>query len=196
MIPDSLSLGEFVLLVIVWAVFGLIGWAAIGLAGLTIAIPFGLVIGALVAMLEGWILQKCQEPMRRFVDGRPEGFKVGDALLILDHDFAIDQGSLTVQVGASIDNPAIWSGPISAGAWIGSDPALVDDDQGSIAVILDLVNPTSPRRWLRDRGRDFQLDKAQRGHIRLYLAGAPAIRKMSKSSPQGLSVNRLVACGW
>lgn len=53
--------------------------------------------------------------MSRLVDGRPEGFKVGDALLILDHDLASDQGSLTAQVGASIDHPAIWSGPISAG---------------------------------------------------------------------------------
>ena len=33
---------------------------------------------------------KEHEAVRRFVDGRPEGFKVGDALLILDHDLTID----------------------------------------------------------------------------------------------------------
>ena len=44
------------------------------------------------------------------------GFKVGDALLILHHDLAINQRSLAAQLGASIDHPAIWSGPISAGA--------------------------------------------------------------------------------
>jgi len=46
----------------------------------------------------------------------------------------------------------------------GSDPALVDDDQGAVAVILDLVNPASPRWRLRDRGRDFELDEAELGY--------------------------------
>jgi hypothetical protein len=42
MIPDSLSLGEFALLLVAWAVFGFIGWIAIGLGGLTVAVPLGL----------------------------------------------------------------------------------------------------------------------------------------------------------
>jgi hypothetical protein len=70
---------------------------------------------------------KEHDAVRRFVDGRPEGFKVGDALLILDDDLAIDQASLTAQVGASIDRPAIWSGPIPAAAGESSDLALVND---------------------------------------------------------------------
>jgi hypothetical protein len=37
---------------------------------------------------------------------------------------------------------------------------LVDDDQGAEAVILDLMYPASPRWRRRDRGRDFELDKA------------------------------------
>jgi hypothetical protein len=56
------------------------------------------------------------DAVRRFVDGRSEGFKVGDALLILDHDLAIDQGRFAGELAGSLDHPAIWSGPISAGA--------------------------------------------------------------------------------
>ena len=89
---------------------------------------------------------KEHEAVRRFVDGRPEGFKVGDALLILDHDLAIDQGSLPAQLAASIDNPAIWPGPIPAGAGIGPDLALV---------ILDLMDPASPR-WRPGPGSGFR----------------------------------------
>jgi hypothetical protein len=75
-----------------------------------------------------------------------------------------------------------------------SDLALVDDDQGAIAVILDLMYPASPRWRLRDRGRDFELVEAERGRIRLYVAGPPFIGKMSKTQPPRLSINRLVAC--
>jgi hypothetical protein len=45
-----------------------------------------------------------QETVRRFVDGRPESFKVGDAALVLDNDLAVDQRRLTGQLGGGIDH--------------------------------------------------------------------------------------------
>jgi hypothetical protein len=101
--------------------------------------------------------------VRRFVDGRSEGFKVGDALLILDHDLAINQGSLTAQVGASIDNPAIWSGPISAGAGVGPNLALVDDDQGAMpSYLISCIQP-SPEGGSGTRVGISSLIKPRRG---------------------------------
>ena len=95
------------------------------------------------------------------MDGPPEGFKVGDALLILDHDLAINQGRLAGELGSGLDHPVIWSGPIPAGAGIGSDLALVDDDQGAIAVILDLVNPPLSGGRFRHKRRDFRSDEPE-----------------------------------
>jgi hypothetical protein len=43
----------------------------------------------------------------------------------------------------------------------GADLAAIDDDQGAVAVILDLVKPAVPCRWLRDEGREFRLDEAE-----------------------------------
>jgi hypothetical protein len=40
----------------------------------------------------------------------------------------------------------------------GPDLALVDDDQGAISVVLDLMKPASARWRLRDRDREFGLD--------------------------------------
>ena len=39
---------------------------------------------------------------------------------------------------------------------------MVDDDQGAIAVILDLVNPAVSGRRLWHERRDFRPDKAER----------------------------------
>jgi hypothetical protein len=97
----------------------------------------------------------------RLVDGRAEGVEVGDAVLVLDHDLAIDQGSLTAQLAASIDHPAIWSGPIPAAAGEGSYLAAVDYDQGAVAVMLDLVNPALSRGQFRHERRDFRPDEAR-----------------------------------
>jgi hypothetical protein len=86
-------------------------------------------------------------------------------VLVLDDHLAIDQGRFAGQLAGSLDHPAIGSGPVPAMTREGSDLAAVDDDQGAVAVILDLVNPASSPRWrLRDRGRDFELDEAERGY--------------------------------
>ena len=104
---------------------------------------------------------KEHEPVRRRVDGRAEGIEVGDAVLVLDDHLAIDQGGLAGQLAAGIDHPLIGPRPVIAVAGEGADLAAIDDDQGAIAVILDLVNPALPGRRLRDEGREFRLDEAE-----------------------------------
>jgi hypothetical protein len=128
-----------------------------------------------------------QSHLRYFCD-RTEGVEVRHPILILDHHLAIDQGRFAGQPGAGVDHPAIGRSPVIAVPGESADMAAVDDDQGAIAIVLDLVNPTVPGRRLRDEGREFRLDEAERGHIRLYVAGAPAIGKMSKKQPPRLSL--------
>jgi hypothetical protein len=50
---------------------------------------------------------KEHESVRRRVDGGAERIEVGDAVLVLEDDLTVDQGSLTAQLAASIDRPAI-----------------------------------------------------------------------------------------
>ena len=89
--------------------------------------------------------------------------KVGDAVLVLDDNLAIDQRRSAAELGRRLDHPAIWSGPVPAVSGEGPDLAAIDDDQGPVAVILDFVNPASTRWRLWERGRDFELDEAERG---------------------------------
>jgi hypothetical protein len=89
---------------------------------------------------------KEHESVRRRIDGRAERIEVGDAVLALDDDLTVNQRRLARQRGGGVDNPVIRSGPIPTGAGIGPDLALVDDDQGAITVILDLVDPPLPVR--------------------------------------------------
>jgi hypothetical protein len=44
----------------------------------------------------------------------------------------------------------------------GPDLAAIDDDQGAVAVMLDLVNPTLSGGWFRYECGDFRLDEAER----------------------------------
>jgi len=71
--------------------------------------------------------------------------EVGDAILILDDDFAIDDSRLTIESRDSLDYPAIGAGPISSMPGEGPDLDALDDDQGA-AVMLDLVNQLMPAR--------------------------------------------------
>ena len=104
---------------------------------------------------------KEHEPVRRRVDRRSKGIEVGEAVLVLDDHLAIDQGRFAGQPGASIDHPLIGRRPVIAVPGEGADLAAIDDDQGAIAIIFDLVNPALPGRRLRDEGREFRLDKAE-----------------------------------
>jgi hypothetical protein len=61
--------------------------------------------------------------------------------VVLDDELTIHKGQSATQPGASLDHPAIGYGPVAAMTGKGSDPAPIDDDQGAIAVMLDLVYP-------------------------------------------------------
>jgi hypothetical protein len=56
---------------------------------------------------------------------------------------SIYRGPPAPTYGFSLDHPAIWTGPVPAMTGEGPVFATVDDDQGAVAVILDLVNPGS-----------------------------------------------------
>jgi hypothetical protein len=108
------------------------------------------------------------KPVRRRVDSRSKGIEIGDAVLVLDDHLAIDQGRFAGQPGARLDHPPIGPRLIIAVAGKGADHAAIDDEQGAIddeqgaiAVIFDLVNPALPGRRLRDKVREFRLDKAE-----------------------------------
>jgi hypothetical protein len=81
------------------------------------------------------------DPVRRLVNGRAQGIEVGDAILVLDDDLAIKNGGLAGELAGSFDNSAIWSRPVPAMSGQGFNLVLVDDHQGAVAVLLDLVNP-------------------------------------------------------
>jgi hypothetical protein len=104
---------------------------------------------------------KEHDPVRRRVDSRSKAMEISDAALVLDDHLAIDQGRFAGQPGAGIDNPLIGPRPVIAVAGEGSDLATIDDDQGAIAIVLDLVNPALPAGRLRDEGREFRLDEAE-----------------------------------
>ena len=117
---------------------------------------------------------KEHEPVRRRVDRRAKGIEVGDAVLVLDDHLAIDQGRLAGQPAAGVDNPPVGPRPVIAVAGEGSDLAAIDDDQGAVAIIFDLVNPALSGGRLRDEGREFGPDEAERGGSRAAFAKAVA----------------------
>jgi hypothetical protein len=59
--------------------------------------------------------------------------------------------------------PAIGPRPVIAVSGEGADLTAIDDDQGAIAVIFDLVNPALSGRGFRDEGRELRLDEAEPG---------------------------------
>jgi hypothetical protein len=91
-----------------------------------------------------------------FMDRRTQGIEIGDAIFILDDELAIDQGRLAGSLAAASTTP------VSAMAREGPHSALVDDDQRAIAIMLDLMNPALSGGRLRDEGRDFRPDEAER----------------------------------
>jgi hypothetical protein len=88
--------------------------------------------------------------------------EVGNAILVLDDDLAIDQGCLAGKLGRSFDYPAIRTGPVPPMPGKGPDFAAVNDDQGAVAVMLDLVNPALAGGRFRYQRGDFWLDEAER----------------------------------
>ena len=68
-------------------------------------------------------------------------------MLVLDHRLAIEHRGLAGQLATGIDNPPISGRPIIAVSGEGADLAAINNDEGAIAVVLDLMNPPIPDRW-------------------------------------------------
>ena len=71
-------------------------------------------------------------------------------------------GGRNIAEPANSNSPLIGSRPVIAVPGEGADLAAIDDDQGAIAVVFDLVNPAIPGRRLPDRERNFRLNPAKR----------------------------------
>jgi len=80
----------------------------------------------------------------------------------LDDNLTIDQGRPAEEFGAGLDHPAIGPSPVPAMTGKRPDVASVDDNQGAITVVLDLVNPTFSGGWFWHESGDFRLDEAER----------------------------------
>jgi hypothetical protein len=109
--------------------------------------PAAQILAVKVQEIEG----KKHDPVRCLVDDRAQGKKVGDAVLVLDGHLTIDQSRFAGQPGAILDHPPIGSRPVIPVPGEGADLAAIDNDQGAIAVIFDVVNPAIPGRRLQNR---------------------------------------------
>jgi hypothetical protein len=89
-----------------------------------------------------------------------QSVKVGKAVLVLNHHLTIEHRGLAAQLATRIDNPAISRRPVIAIPGEGAHLATIDDDQGAVAVVLDLMNPPFSGRWFRHQSWDFRLDEA------------------------------------
>ena len=85
-------------------------------------------------------------------------------MLVLNNDFAIDNGGAAVELSGSFDYALVALSPIEAIAGIGVCLTALDDEEGPVAIVLDFVNPSSTRRWMIDRGCELRIDEPQR-HI-------------------------------
>ena len=63
------------------------------------------------------------------------------------------------ELGGGLDNPLIGSGPVPVMPGEGPNLALVDNDQGAVAVMLNLVNSALAGGWFRHKRGDFGLMK-------------------------------------
>ena len=54
------------------------------------------------------------------------------------------RADFALELAAGLDHPPIGPRPIIAVSGKGTDQAAINDDQGAIAVVLDLVNPALP----------------------------------------------------
>ena len=79
------------------------------------------------------------------------GIEIRNAVLVLDDDLAIDQCRLAGQLGGGLDNPLVRSGPVPVMPGEGPDLAVIDNDQGAVAVMLNLVNPALSGGWFRHK---------------------------------------------
>jgi hypothetical protein len=89
-----------------------------------------------------------------------EGVEYRDAVGAAHRRLAVQGERLGAQLGGCDGNPAITICPVIAAA--GEEPhslAIPADDQ-PITVVLDLVHPAGPGRWLVSEGRNARVDEA------------------------------------
>ena len=113
--------------------------------------------------------------------------EVGDAILILDDDFAIDDSRLTRESRDSLDYPAIGAGPIPSMPGEGPDLAAVDDDEGAVAVMLDLVNPQFSGGRFRHKCWDFLPYEAERRRLMRPAYFSYLVARLRKDVGQSVS---------
>src|SRR4051794_25011036 len=63
-----------------------------------------------VQQIEG----KEHNPVRRLVDGRAQGIEVGDPVLVLDDDLAVNEGGVAWKLGCSFGHPRVRTCPVPA----------------------------------------------------------------------------------
>ena len=86
---------------------------------------------------------KGKDAIRCLPCGLPSGgIEVGNAVLVLDDDLTINDGRLAGELGGRLDHPPI--SPVQLMTGEGPGIAALDDNQGAVAVMLDLVNPSLP----------------------------------------------------
>jgi hypothetical protein len=78
-------------------------------------------------------------------------FKVGDAPIVLNDDFAVQNGRPAFELGSGSHDARITVAPIKAVAGASAKITLLDQKQRPIAVVLDLVNPALRKSYLKPR---------------------------------------------
>lgn len=82
-----------------------------------------------------------EQPMRFVVNRRSQRTEIGDAALVLDDHLAVDDGRSARQPPGGSNDRAVPVGPIGPPAGERSGGAAIDDEQGAVPVVLDLVEP-------------------------------------------------------
>ena len=95
--------------------------------------------------------------------------KGSQALLVTTHHLPIDQTGPHLQVVHGLDHQREAVRPAIAAPGNQADAAGISTGHQPIAIVLDLVNPTGPRRRLVGRGWQARLDEG--GQHAAYLGG-------------------------
>jgi hypothetical protein len=104
---------------------------------------------------------KKHDPLRRRVDGRTEGVKIGDAVLVLDDHLAIDQDRFAGQLAASLDRPPIGPRPVIAIPGEGADLA---SRESSLAQSVDQVRVIGISGLMKPKV-EFEVELSRSAHL-------------------------------
>ena len=88
-------------------------------------------------------------------------------MLILNNDFAVDDGGAAVKLGCCLCWAGIALGPVEAVTGIGACFAALDNKDCAVAVVLDFMYPPGSRSRVVNCGCELWLDEVQRHAIDL-----------------------------